>query len=100
MLAGISCCAFGQIPTVIQIDIENYAYYYADNPDYTKLAGSLQAVPPISTKTFSALSGWRTCPGKWKTSQRHVVDSRHHHKLHANSATGTSDRRHDAELLC
>ncbi len=23
-----------QTPTVIQIDIENYAYYYADNPDY------------------------------------------------------------------
>src|SRR5271167_4140691 len=37
--------AIGQTPTVIQIDIENYAYYYADNPDYSKLAGSVQAVP-------------------------------------------------------
>ena len=32
VLAGAVCCAFGQVPTVIQIDIENYAYYYADNP--------------------------------------------------------------------
>jgi len=57
MLAGTACCAFGQVPTVIQIDIENYAYYYGDNPDYSKLAGSLQAVPPISTKTFSSFVG-------------------------------------------
>jgi hypothetical protein len=42
---------------VVQIDIENYAYYYADNPDYSKLAGSQQAVPPVSTKTFSSFIG-------------------------------------------
>src|SRR5580692_7624044 len=46
-----------QTPTVIQIDIENYAYYYADNPDYSKLAGSQQAVAPVSTKTFSSFIG-------------------------------------------
>ena len=46
-----------QTPTVIQIDIENYAYYYADNPDYSKLAGTEQAVPPVSTKTFSSFIG-------------------------------------------
>lgn len=46
-----------QTPTVIQVDIENYAYYYADNPDYTKLAGSSQAVAPVSTKTFSSFIG-------------------------------------------
>ena len=57
MLIGATCCAFGQNPTVIQIDIENYAYYYADNPDYSKLAGSQQAVPPVSTKTFSSFIG-------------------------------------------
>jgi hypothetical protein len=45
------------VPTVIEIDVENYAYYYADNPDYTKLAGSQQAVPPGSTKTFSSFIG-------------------------------------------
>ena len=57
VLAGAACCAFGQVPTVIQIDIENYAYYYADNPDYSKLAGSQQAVAPVSTKTFSSFIG-------------------------------------------
>jgi len=57
LLAGMACCGFGQVPTVIQIDIENYAYYYADNPDYTKLAGSQQAAPPASTKTFSSFIG-------------------------------------------
>lgn len=57
MLIGPTCCALGQIPTVIQIDIENYAYYYADNPDYSKLAGSILAVPPVSTKTFSSFIG-------------------------------------------
>jgi len=57
MFAGATCCAFGQIPTVIQIDIENYAYYYADNSDYSKLAGSQQAAPPVSTKTFSSFIG-------------------------------------------
>ena len=46
-----------QTPTVIQIDIENYAYYYADNPDYSKLAGTEQVVPPVSTKTFSSFIG-------------------------------------------
>jgi len=49
--------SIAQTPTVIQIDIENYAYYYADNPDYSKLAGSEQAVPPVSTKTFSSFIG-------------------------------------------
>jgi hypothetical protein len=57
MLSGTACSVFGQIPTVIQIDIENYAYYYADNPDYSKLAGTPQAVPPVSTKTFSSFIG-------------------------------------------
>jgi len=57
MLAAAACCAFGQIPTVIQIDIENYGAYYADNPDYSKLAGSQQAVPPVSAKTFSSFIG-------------------------------------------
>src|SRR5579884_3394416 len=56
-VAVIAGCAFGQVPTVIQIDIENYAYYYADNPDYSKLAGSQQAVGPVSTKTFSNFIG-------------------------------------------
>jgi len=51
------CCAFGQVPAVVQIDIDNYAYYYADNPDYSKLAGSEQAVAPVSTKTFSSFIG-------------------------------------------
>jgi len=55
--AGMVCSAFCQIPSVIQIDIENYAYYYADNPDYSKLAGSQQAVPAVSTKTFSSFIG-------------------------------------------
>lgn len=49
--------SIAQTPNVIQIDIENYAYYYADNPDYSKLAGSEQAVPPVSTKTFSSFIG-------------------------------------------
>jgi uncharacterized protein (TIGR03437 family) len=57
MLAGATCSAFGQVPTVIQINIENYAYYYADNPDYSKLASSQQAVPPVSAKTFSSFIG-------------------------------------------
>src|SRR5258706_7271035 len=57
LLAGLAGCASSQIPTVIQIDIETYAAYYADNPDYNKLAGSQQAVPPISTKTFSSFIG-------------------------------------------
>ena len=57
VLASAVCCAFGQVPTVIQVDIENYAYYYADNPDYSKLAGSEQAVAPVSTKTFSSFIG-------------------------------------------
>src|SRR2546429_9992350 len=55
LLAGAACC--GQIPTVIQIDIENYAAYYADNPDYSKLAGAAQAVAPVSAKTFSSFFG-------------------------------------------
>jgi hypothetical protein len=46
-----------QTPTVVQIDIENYAYYYADNPDYSKLAGTEVASPPVSTKTFSSFIG-------------------------------------------
>ncbi len=55
---GITCRPAGaQTPTVIQIDIENYAYYYGDNPDYSKLAGSQQAVAPVSTKTFSNFIG-------------------------------------------
>ena len=37
--------------------IENYAYYYADNPDDSKLAGAAQASPPVSTKTFSSFIG-------------------------------------------
>jgi uncharacterized protein (TIGR03437 family) len=49
--------SIAQTPTVIQVDIENYAYYYADNPDYSKLAGTAQAVPPVSTKTFSSFIG-------------------------------------------
>ena len=57
VLASAVCCAFGQVPAVIQIDIENYAYYYGDNPDYSKLAGSQQAVAPVSTKTFSSFIG-------------------------------------------
>jgi hypothetical protein len=57
VFAGAVCHAFGQVPTVIEIDIENYAYYYADNPDYSKLAGSEVAVPPVSTKTFSSFIG-------------------------------------------
>ena len=57
VFAGAVCCAFGQVPAVIQIDIANYAYYYADNPDYSKLAGSQQAVAPVSTKTFSSFIG-------------------------------------------
>jgi hypothetical protein len=57
VLAGSVCSSFGQVPTVIQIDIENYAYYYADNPDYSKLAGSQQAVAPVSAKTFSSFIG-------------------------------------------
>jgi hypothetical protein len=57
-IAGVTCRpSEAQTPTVIQIDIENYAYYYADNPDYNKLAGSAQAVPPVSTKTFSSFIG-------------------------------------------
>ena len=32
LLAGAASCGFGQTPTVIQIDIENFAAYYADNP--------------------------------------------------------------------
>src|ERR1700749_298016 len=57
ILAGTACCSFVQGPTVIQIDIENYASYYADNPEYSKLAGSQQAVAPVSTKTFSSFIG-------------------------------------------
>jgi hypothetical protein len=57
MVAGSVSCLFGQSPAVIQIDIENYAYYYADNPDYSRLAGSQQPVAPASTKTFSSFIG-------------------------------------------
>jgi len=57
-LANILSVPLGaQTPTVVQIDIENYAYYYADNPDYSRLAGTAQAVPPVSTKTFSSFVG-------------------------------------------
>src|SRR5580700_8413159 len=57
-ILGVTCNpSTAQTPTVIQIDIENYAYYYADNPDYSKLAGTEQAVPPVSTKTFSSFIG-------------------------------------------
>ena len=57
MLAGTAYSAFAQIPSVIQIDVENYAYYYADNPDYGQLASLQQAVAPVSTKTFSSFIG-------------------------------------------
>lgn len=57
VLGSAACCAFSQVPAVIQIDIENYGYYYADNPDYSKLAGTQQAVAPVSTKTFSSFIG-------------------------------------------
>ena len=57
-ITGITCRpSVAQTPTVIQIDIENYAYYYADNPDYSKLAGTEVAAPPVSTKTFSSFIG-------------------------------------------
>jgi uncharacterized protein (TIGR03437 family) len=57
-IVGATCGpSAAQTPTVIQIDIENYAYYYADNPDYNKLAGTEQASPPVSTKTFSSFIG-------------------------------------------
>jgi len=57
-ILGLTCKpSTAQTPTVIQIDIENYAYYYADNPDYSKLAGTAQASPPVSTKTFSSFIG-------------------------------------------
>src|SRR5579862_8891429 len=57
-IVGTTCTpSAAQTPTVIQIDIENYAYYYADNPDYSKLAGTEQALPPVSTKTFSSFIG-------------------------------------------
>jgi hypothetical protein len=56
MFAGATYCAFGQIPRVIPIGIENYAYYYADNSDYSKLPRSQQAAP-VSTKTFSSFIG-------------------------------------------
>src|SRR5258708_27909715 len=57
ILVAAAGCLAAQIPAVIQIDIENYAFYYADNPDYSSLAGSAQAVAPVSTKTFSSFSG-------------------------------------------
>ena len=57
LLAAAASCAVCQIPTVIQIDIENFAVYYSDNPDYTKLARSQQAVPPASTPTLSSFIG-------------------------------------------
>lgn len=57
-ILGTTCTpSAAQTPTVIQIDIENYAYYYADNPDYSKLAGTEQPTPPVSTKTFSSFVG-------------------------------------------
>ena len=57
-ILGVTCKpSTAQTPTVIQIDIDNYAYYYADNPDYSKLAGTAQALPPVSTKTFSNFIG-------------------------------------------
>ena len=57
-ILGVTCTpSMAQTPTVIQIDVENYAYYYADNPDYSKLAGTAQASPPVSTKTFSSFIG-------------------------------------------
>ena len=57
-ILGTTCTpSAAQTPTVIQIDIENYAYYYGDNPDYSKLAGTEQASPPVSTKTFSSFIG-------------------------------------------
>jgi uncharacterized protein (TIGR03437 family) len=48
---------FGQAPAVIQIDMENYTAYYADNPDYSKLASSQKAVAAVSTNTFARFSG-------------------------------------------
>lgn len=57
LAAAATVHSTAQTSTVIQVDIENYAYYYADNPDYTKLAGSSQAVAPVSTKTFSNFTG-------------------------------------------
>jgi hypothetical protein len=57
LLAWAASCGFGQTPAVIQIDIENFAAYYADNPDYSKLARSQQAVTPVSTGTFTSFVG-------------------------------------------
>jgi uncharacterized protein (TIGR03437 family) len=58
ILSGIVCQTYAQVQTVIQIDIENYAYYYGDNPDYSKYAGTAQATSPIATKTFASFIGW------------------------------------------
>lgn len=49
--------AFGQAATVLQIDVENYAFYYGDVPDYTKFATESKAVPPAATKTFASFIG-------------------------------------------
>lgn len=57
LAAAASVPSRAQTVTVIQIDIENYAYYYADNPDYSKLAAASRAVPPVSIATFSSFTG-------------------------------------------
>jgi len=57
LASALAVPSSAQTPVVIQIDIENYGYYCADNPDYSKLAGTGQAAPPVSTKTFSSFIG-------------------------------------------
>src|ERR1700681_1058901 len=58
ILSAAACQVFAQVQTVIQIDVENYVYYYGDNPDYSKFAGAAQATPPVATKTFASFIGW------------------------------------------
>ena len=89
-----------QTPTVIQIDIENYAYYYADNPDYKQTrrhrAGGATGIDEDFLQLHRTGGHRRS---ERHTRQRNLVDPGDHHKLYSDPAARAGCRGHHAQLL-
>jgi uncharacterized protein (TIGR03437 family) len=56
-MLGHAQIAFGQAATVLQVDVENIAYYVGDTTDFAKLATDANAVSPAPSKNFATHIG-------------------------------------------
>jgi uncharacterized protein (TIGR03437 family) len=56
-MLGHAQIAFGQAATVLQVDVENIAYYVSDTTDFGKLATDASAISPEASKNFATHIG-------------------------------------------